>query len=164
MANFGFRHLHHLDILEDTDSYQFLGMLTHYRWWILSDGLPSPSWPWLPKITAAVHQKKMPTPYDGSSGAFTYKQIERWSDRRFSPLIKWSADQDNLPLSAPRHRSRPKGWRTLRRSILTSLRYPFLVDSIIVWGFKIGRIFCFKSNNNTVFNVRSKRILHIFAS
>ena len=162
MANFGFRHLHHLDILKDTDSYQFLGMLTHYRWWFLTDGLPSPSWPWLLKITAAVHQKKCPRLMIGHQGLDLQTNWER--DLRFSPLIKWSADQDNLALSAPRHRSRPRGWRTLCRTILTSLRYPFLVDSMIVWRFKIGRMLCIKSNNTTVINVRSKRILHIFAS
>ena len=46
---------------------------------------------------------KMPPIYDGSSWAYAWlgrEQFGREIIGRFSPLIKWSADQDNLVLSA----------------------------------------------------------------
>ena len=101
MANFGFRHLHHLDILEDTDSYQFLGMLTHYRWWVLTDGLPSPSWPWLPKITAAVHQKKCPHPMMGHQGA---RLTNKLRDDQIGGFHRWSSDQQTKIICPCQHR------------------------------------------------------------
>ena len=89
----------------DPDSIEVLGMMSVFLvmdvWWSAGSILTLIA----QDDSCCPAEKCSPPTYDGSSWAYTRLSREKnWSRDhpigRFSPLIKWSADRDNLVLSA----------------------------------------------------------------